>query len=86
MANTLDEFRAERDAALQASDCLYLADVQEKLELNDGSIATLDIYRQQLRDATTGVTDDNAVDAVLPKPVDPTIAAFLKIDISQEVK
>tara|TARA_B100000405_G_C16550447_1_gene361902 strand:- start:332 stop:580 length:249 start_codon:yes stop_codon:yes gene_type:complete len=82
MANTLDEFRAERDAALQASDCLYLADVQEKLELNDGSIATLDIYRQQLRDATTGVTDDNAVDAVLPKPVDPTIAAFLKIDIS----
>ena len=86
MANTLDEFRTERDAALQASDCLYLADVQEKLELNDGSIATLDIYRQQLRDATTGVTDDNAVDAVLPKPVDPTIAAFLKIDISQEVK
>ena len=82
MANTLDEFRTERDAALQASDCLYLADVQEKLELNDGSIATLDIYRQQLRDATTGVTDDNAVDAVLPKPVDPTIAAFLKIDIS----
>tara|TARA_B100000214_G_C23838612_1_gene567720 strand:- start:626 stop:874 length:249 start_codon:yes stop_codon:yes gene_type:complete len=82
MANTLDEFRAERDAALQASDCLYLADVQEKLELNDGSIATLNIYRQQLRDATTGVTDDNATDAVLPKPVDPTIAAFLKIDIS----
>mgnify|MGYP001287239802 FL=1 len=82
MANTLDEFRAERDAALQASDCLYLADVQEKLELNDGSIATLNIYRQQLRDATTGVTDDNAADAVLPKPVDPTIAAFLKIDIS----
>lgn len=82
MANTLDEFRAERDAALQASDCLYLADVQEKLELNDGSIATLNIYRQQLRDATTGVTDDNASDAVLPKPVDPSIAAFLKIDIS----
>ena len=82
MANTLDEFRAERDAALQASDCLYLADVQEKLELNDGSIATLNIYRQQLRDATTGVTDDNASDAVLPKPVDPQIAAFLKIDIS----
>ena len=82
MANTLDEFRAERDAALQASDCLYLADVQEKLELNDGSIATLNIYRQQLRDATTGVTDDNASDAVLPKPVDPYIAAFLKIDIS----
>ena len=82
MANTLDEFRSERDAALQASDCLYLADVQEKLELNDGSIATLNIYRQQLRDATTGVTDDNASDAVLPKPVDPYIAAFLKIDIS----
>lgn len=81
MANTLDEFRAERDAALQASDCLYLADVQEKLELNDGSIATLNIYRQQLRDATTGVTDDNASDAVLPKPVDPTIAAFLKIEL-----
>tara|TARA_B100000530_G_C15920651_1_gene473031 strand:+ start:1283 stop:1531 length:249 start_codon:yes stop_codon:yes gene_type:complete len=82
MATTLNEFRAERDAALQASDCLYLADVQEKLKLNDGSIATLDIYRQQLRDATTGVTDDNASDAVLPKPVDPTIAAFLKIDLS----
>ena len=82
MANTLDEFRAERDAALQATDCLYLPDVQEKLGLEDGSIATLDIYRQQLRDATTGVTDDNASDAVLPKPVDPQIAAFLKIDIS----
>tara|TARA_A100001037_G_scaffold106869_1_gene97185 strand:- start:111 stop:359 length:249 start_codon:yes stop_codon:yes gene_type:complete len=82
MANTLEEFRTERDAALQASDCLYLADVQEKLELNEGSIATLNIYRQQLRDATTGVTDDNAADAVLPKPVDPSIAAFLKIDIS----
>ena len=82
MSNTIDVFRAERDAALQASDCLYLADVQEKLELNDGSIATLNIYRQQLRDATTGVTDDNASDAVLPKPVDPQIAAFLKIDIS----
>ena len=82
MANTLDEFRAERDAALQASDCLYLADVQENLELNDVSIATLDIYRQQLRDCTEGVTDDNASEAILPKPVDPTIAAFLKIDIS----
>ena len=82
MANTLDEFRAERDAALQASDCLYLADVQENLELNDGSIATLDIYRQQLRVCTEGVTDDNASEAILPKPVDPTIAAFLKIDIS----
>ena len=82
MANTLDEFRNERDAALAASDCLYLADVQKKLELNEGSISTLDIYRQQLRDATTGVTDDNASDAVLPKPVDPTIAAFLKIDLS----
>jgi len=82
MANTLDEFRAERDAALQATDCLYLSDVQEKLGLEDGNIATLDIYRQQLRDATTGVTDDNAADAVLPKPVDPSIAAFLKIDIS----
>jgi len=82
MANTLDEFRTERDAALQATDCLYLADVQKKLELNDGSIATLDIYRQELRDATTGVTDDNASDAVLPKPIDPQIAAFLKIDIS----
>ena len=81
MANTLDEFRAERDAALQASDCLYLADVQEKLGLEDSNIATLDIYRQQLRDATTGVTDDNASDAVLPKPVDPTIAAFLKIEL-----
>jgi len=81
MANTLDEFRAERDAALQASDCLYLADVQEKLGLEDGNIATLDIYRQQLRDATTGITDDNASDAVLPKPVDPTIAAFLKIEL-----
>jgi len=67
---------------LQATDCLYLADVQKKLELNDGSIATLDIYRQELRDATTGVTDDNASDAVLPKPIDPQIAAFLKIDIS----
>jgi len=82
MANTLEEFRTERDAALQATDCLYLADVQKKLELNDGSIATLDIYRQELRDATTGVTDDNASDAVLPKPIDPQIAAFLKIDIS----
>mgnify|MGYP001347111238 CR=1 FL=1 len=82
MANTLNEFRSERDAALQASDCLYLPDVQEKLALDVGSIATLDIYRQQLRDATDGVTDDNASDAVLPKPVDPTIAAFLKIDIS----
>tara|TARA_B100000405_G_C16687083_1_gene411461 strand:- start:483 stop:728 length:246 start_codon:yes stop_codon:yes gene_type:complete len=81
MANTLEEFRAERDAALQASDCLYLADVQKKLELNEGSISTLDIYRQQLRDATTGVTDDNASDAVLPKPVDPSIAAFLKIEL-----
>ena len=82
MANTLSEFRTERDAALQASDCLYLADVQEKFNLNEGSIATLDIYRQQLRDCTEGVTDDNASDAVLPKPVDPSIAAFLKIDIS----
>jgi hypothetical protein len=82
MANTLDEFRAERDAALQATDCLYLPDVQKKLELNEGSIATLDIYRMQLRDCTEGVTDDNASEAVLPKPVDPTIAAFLKIDIS----
>ncbi|MAY04320.1 MAG: hypothetical protein CMB25_01790 [Euryarchaeota archaeon] len=82
MANTLDEFRSERNAALQASDCLYLSDVQQKLELDEGSIATLDIYRQELRDATTGVTDDNASDAVLPKPVDPQIAAFLKIDIS----
>ena len=81
MANTLDELRSERDAALQASDCLYLADVQKKLELNEGSISTLDIYRQQLRDATTGVTDDNASDAVLPKPVDPSIAAFLKIEL-----
>ena len=81
MANTLDGFRAERDAALQATDCLYLPDVQEKLGLEDGNIATLDIYRQQLRDATTGVTDDNASDAVLPKPVDPTIAAFLKIEL-----
>tara|TARA_B100000405_G_scaffold83504_1_gene57784 strand:- start:1254 stop:1502 length:249 start_codon:yes stop_codon:yes gene_type:complete len=82
MANTLDEFRSERDAALAASDCLYLPDVQKKLQLVEGSISTLDIYRQELRDATTGVTDDNASDAVLPKPVDPTIAAFLKIDIS----
>ena len=81
MANTLNEFRAERDAALQATDCLYLADVQKKLELNEGSISTLDIYRQQLRDATNGITDDNASDAVLPKPVDPTIAAFLKIEL-----
>ena len=82
MATTLNEFRAERDAALQASDCLYLPDVQEKLSLTDGSIATLDIYRMQLRDCTEGVTDDNASEAVLPKPVDPTIAAFLKIDLS----
>ena len=81
MANTLNEFRAERDAAFQSTDCLYLADVQKKLELNEGSISTLDIYRQQLRDATNGVTDDNASDAVLPKPVDPTIAAFLKIEL-----
>ena len=81
MANTLEEFRTERDAALQSSDCLYLADVQKKLQLDEGSISTLDIYRQQLRDATTGVTDDNASDAVLPKPVDPTIAAFLKIEL-----
>ena len=82
MANTLAEFRTERDAALQATDCLYLPDLQEQLNLDEGSLSTLDIYRQQLRDCTEGVTDDNAADAVLPKPVDPFIAAFLKIDIS----
>jgi hypothetical protein len=82
MADTLAEFRSERDTALQSTDCLYLPDLQEKLNLNEASLATLDIYRQQLRDSTTGVTDDNASDAVLPKPVDPTIATFLKIDIS----
>ena len=32
MATTLNEFRAERDAALQASDCIYLPDVQEKID------------------------------------------------------
>ena len=82
MASTLNEFRAERDAALQASDCLYLPDLQKQLNLDEASLSTLDIYRQQLRDATEGVTDDNASEAVLPKPVDPFIAAFLKIDIS----
>lgn len=82
MATTLNEFRAERDAALQASDCIYLPDVQEKIGLTDGGRAILAIYRQQLRDATDGVTDENASDAVLPKPHDPHIAAFLKIDIS----
>tara|TARA_Y100000996_G_scaffold335018_1_gene271473 strand:+ start:15842 stop:16090 length:249 start_codon:yes stop_codon:yes gene_type:complete len=82
MANNLDEFRVERNAALQATDCLYLSDLQETLNLDEASLATLDIYRQQLRDATEGVTDDNASEAVLPKPVDPFIAAFLKIDIS----
>ncbi|OUW92834.1 MAG: hypothetical protein CBD88_08020 [Flavobacteriales bacterium TMED228] len=81
MANTLNEFRSERDAALQASDCLYLPDLQEQLNLDDASLSTLDIYRQQLRDATEGVTDDNAADAALPKPVDPSIAAFLKIEL-----
>ena len=81
MANTLNEFRSERDAALQASDCLYLPDLQEQLNLDDSSLSTLDIYRQQLRDATTGVTDDNASEAALPKPVDPSIAAFLKIEL-----
>tara|TARA_B100001564_G_scaffold81497_1_gene65566 strand:- start:1836 stop:2081 length:246 start_codon:yes stop_codon:yes gene_type:complete len=81
MASTLAEFRAERDAALQNTDCLYLGDLQEKLNLNEGSIATLDIYRQELRDATVGVTDDNVSDAALPKPVDPLIAAFLKIEL-----
>ena len=85
MASTLNEFRAERDAALQATDCLYLPDLQEQLNLDDSSLSTLDIYRQQLRDATTGVTDDNASEAALPKPVDPSIAAFLKIELPQGV-
>ena len=80
MASTLDEFRAERDAALQTTDCIYSPDLIQNYD--EAAIATLDIYRQQLRDATDGVTDDNAKDAVLPKPVDPNIAAFLKIDIS----
>lgn len=82
MASTLDEFRSERDVALKATDCIFSPDLIG--QFNDGAIATLHIYRQQLRDATDGVTDENASDAVLPKPVDPFIAAFLKIDISQE--
>ena len=85
MATTLNEFRAERDAALQASDCIYLPDVQEKIGLTDGGKSILAIYRQQLRDATDGVTDENASDAVLPKPHDPQIAAFLKIELPQGV-
>ena len=80
MANTLAEFRTERDVALQATDCIYSPDLIKNY--GEDAIATLDVYRQQLRDATDGVTDDNASDAVLPKPVDPNIAAFLKIEIS----
>tara|TARA_E500000081_G_scaffold134065_1_gene146187 strand:- start:329 stop:571 length:243 start_codon:yes stop_codon:yes gene_type:complete len=80
MASTLAELRTERDAALQATDCIYSPDLIKNYD--EGAIATLDIYRQELRDVTNGVTDENVGDVVLPKPVDPNIAAFLQIDIS----
>lgn len=79
MASTLAEFRTERDAALQATDCIYSPDLIKNYD--ESAITSLDIYREELRNATSGVTDDNASDAVLPKPVDPTIAAFLKITL-----
>ena len=56
MANTLAEFRTERDVALQATDCIYSPDLIKNY--GEDAIATLDVYRQQLRDATDGVTDD----------------------------
>jgi len=80
MADTLAEFRTERDAALQSTDCIYSPDLIKNYD--EAAIASLEIYRQQLRDAPDGVTDENASDAVLPKPADPFIAAFLNIDIS----
>jgi len=80
MASTLNELRAERDAALQTTDCIYSPDLIRNYD--EAAIATLDIYRQELRDVTNGVTDENVSDVVLPKPADPNIAAFLKIDIS----
>ena len=80
MASTLAELRTERDVALRATDCIYSPDLIKNY--SEEAIATLEIYRQELRDVTNDVTDENVSDVVLPKPVDPNIAAFLKIDIS----
>ena len=79
MADTLEEFRTERDAALVKTDCCYCPDLVERFE--DGFMDALRIYRRDLRDATEGVTDENASEAVLPKPIDIGLALFLKIDI-----
>jgi len=78
MASTLAEFREERDAALKKTDCIYRPDIIKNFD--EGELAGFEIYCQQLRDATEGVTDENSSDATLPSPCCPRIAEFLKIE------
>jgi len=52
---TIDELRAERNNRLSACDHYFLADLSPLI--NEGERATMELYRQQLRDLPAAYVD-----------------------------
>ena len=75
--NTIDELRAARNAALQKTDFIFRPDIH----IDEGDMALLLLYCQDLRDITEGVDENNIGDVVLPLPKSPILANLLKCDV-----
>ena len=62
--NTLEELRTARNTKLAETDWIFLSDSPRSR--NEVYYELLKVYRQQLRDITRGVTDDNVAEVELP--------------------
>ena len=62
--SSLSDLRTARDAQLASTDYLLLPDNQDRL--NSAYVELIKIHRQQLRDITRGVTEENVDTVTLP--------------------
>lgn len=64
MYNSLSALRSARNAKLAETDWMFLTDVKELK--NEIYVELIKIYRQELRDITSGVTESTVGSVVLP--------------------
>ena len=62
--SSLSDLRTARDAQLASTDYLLLPDNQDRF--NSAYVELIKIHRQQLRDITSGVTEENVDTVTLP--------------------
>ena len=64
MYNSLSALRSARNAKLAETDWMFLTDTKELK--NEIYVELIKIYRQELRDITSGVTESSVRSVVLP--------------------